>query len=552
MKPLIRWMPALALFAALMQWNGTTSAQIYSEDGDFGNGTEQHAVLTIKADGSCLFLTETVESRTVAEQQERIMERIQKMSESADEGVGETPAQTDLSSTNATKLYSDEELTRKIAETMNERAGESAEDSDQKLNVEIKKDTVLIITTRSFASIEEMLQNSDAIWSQSGVIFENVRFEIDTNDNLRITLTPRSGMGRYLKNIRSEWKLRGVKSELKLVFPGRVISSGFPAMQTNATWLAVNAEQDESLDAVAKLYAAPTVITAESGGLKLASPLESKSLRRSSRERDEAGNDLPITDAGPGFVAEAQSITTTTLHVFPGGEDYFNQNANSLRLQTGAVVNAKLFAPKGRTLLSVSDVRVFTARDDKGRSVAAEPEDSENVQSEFNSGNSSDVGSLNIQLPLQLPQPDAQAIDEISAEAVTVTAGTWKEMTLTNLQENTTNELDLADVLPGAKMVITKLSSKNGQFNLQARLQGSRTVQRLDVRAKIPGNDSFNSYSSERRFNIKGGEATRGLTIQGYGLGDTSSQGSIVLIVRYPEDLRRERVKINLKGLDLF
>ena len=536
-----------------MQWNGTTSAQIYSEDGDFGNGTEQHAVLTIKADGSCLFLTETVESRTVAEQQVRIMERIQKMSESADEGVGETPAQTDLSSTNATKLYSDEELTRKIAETMNERAGESAEDSDQKLNVEIKKDTVLIITTRSFASIEEMLQNSDAIWSQSGVIFENVRFETDTNGNLRITLTPRSGMGRYLKNIRSEWKLRGVKSGIETGFSRQ---GDFQRLSSDANQcdLAGGERRTGRIagcggKTLCRAYGHHRRVGRTQIGL---SRSNRKALRRSSRERDEAGRRFPITDAGPGFVAEAQSITTTTLHVFPGGEDYFNQNANSLRLQTGAVVNAKLFAPKGRTLLSVSDVRVFTARDDKGRSVAAEPEDSENVQSEFNSGNSSDVGSLNIQLPLQLPQPDAQAIDEISAEAVTVTAGTWKEMTLTNLQENTTNELDLADVLPGAKMVITKLSSKNGQFNLQARLQGSRTVQRLDVRAKIPGNDSFNSYSSERRFNIKGGEATRGLTIQGYGLGDTSSQGSIVLIVRYPEDLRRERVKINLKGLDLF
>lgn len=549
MKPFIQSTLALASIAAAIQWNGLAFAQVYSAEGEFGGGEDQRLVLTIHSDGSCLFVTEAVKSRTAAELQVRIMERVQKMSEAEDEGENTAPAETDLTLTNAATPFTDEELTRKITETMNERGDESAEGADQKFNVAVKGDTVLTTTTRTFASIEEMLKESDTIWSQSGVMFENARFEIDTNGLLRVTLTPRSGMERFLKTFRSEWKLSGSKTELKLVFPGKVTSSGFPETQTNATWLAVDAKQDESLDAVVKLYAAPTVITAEPDGLKLDQPLESKSLRRFSRQRGEAGYDLPITDAGPGFVAEAQSITTTTLHVFPGGEDYFKQNA----VATGAVVYAKLFAPRGRTLLSASDIRVLTAVDDKGRSVVAESED-ENVSSRFNSGGSADANSLQIQLRLRLPQPDARTIDEISAEAVAVTAGTWKEMTVTNLQENATNEIDLTPVLPGAKIIITKLSSKSGQFNLRARLQGPRTVQQLDVRAKIPGNDNFNSYSSDRHFNIKGEEATRTLTISGYGFGGEGalSQGEVVLIVRYPDNLRRERLKFELKGLDLL
>ena len=158
---------------------------------------------------------------------------------------------------------------------------------------------------------------------------------------------------------------------------------------------------------------------------------------------------------------------------------------------------------------------------------------------------------MHIQLRLQLPQPDAQAIDTISAEAVATTAGIWKEMTLTNLQNNVTNELDLTAVLPGAKMVITKLTAKSSQFNLQASLTGPRTVQRLEVRAKMPGNDNFNSSSSERNSKTKGAETTRTIYVNGYGADDGASQ-AVVLVVRYPEDLRRERVKIELKGLDLL
>lgn len=555
MKSIVRRTLALVACAAVMQWNQTASAQVYdmADDESFQGGVEQHAVLTIKSDGSCWFATETLQSRTLAEQQERMLERYRKMAE----GEGETTPEAEQSSTNetaATKPFTDEELTKKITETKNLRTDESGDDSAQQFHVEVKKDIVVTTATRSFASLEEMLKASYAIWNQGGVAFENVRFETDTNGLLRVTLTPQRGMERYVKTVRSQWKLSGTKTELKVVFPGRVISSGFPAMQTNATWLAVDAKQDETLDAVAKLYATPTVITAEPGGLKLDRPLESEKLQRFGRQPGAASEDLPISDAGPGFVAEAQSITTTTLHVFSGGEDYFKQNDHAFGVQTGAIVSVKLFAPKGRTLQSVGDSRVIAAVDDKGRSVVAEAEDTENVSSEAYSSGSQDANSLPIQLRLQLPQPDAQALDEISAEAVATTVGSWKNMTLTNLEENATNELDLSAVLPGAKLTITKFSSKNSQFNIQVRLQGPRTVRGMNLRASIPGNDRFNGNSSERNFSTKDGVSTRTLTIQGYSFGneDPSLQASVVLTVRYPEDLRRERIKFKLKGLDLL
>lgn len=553
MKSFSRWIQLLATFTLLTAGNRFACAQVVDiEEGGYSVGTSDRAVLSIKADGSCLFISESTEPRAAAEQQVRMMERFQRAAESGDQDT--VAGEGDLSSTNATTPFTDEELTKKLKDARNEGTDESALDADEKLDVVVKKDTVVITTTRSFTSIEEMLKHSDTIWNQGGVGFENARFETDTNGLLRLTLTPRSGMTRYLKTMISEWKLTGAKSEFKLVFPGKVISSDFPETHTNATWLTVDPKNDASLDAMTKLYAAPTVISSESGGLKLDHPLESKSLRQLGRQHGVAGDDLPATEAGPGFIAEAQSITTTTLHVFPGGEDYFKQHVGLAGSQTGAVVNAKLFAPKGRTLLSVSGVRVLSAVDDQGRSVGSEADDQEDVPTEVYFGGSSDPAAMQVQLHLQLPRPDAQAIDDLSAEAIAITAGAWQEMTLTNLQENATNQLDLSGVLPGAKMAITKFKFENGQMNLQIRLQGPRTVQRLDVRAKIPGNDNFNSYSSERRFNPKGQEATRTLTISGYGFdnGGFPSPNEIVLVVRYPKDLRREHLKFELKGLDLL
>jgi len=549
MKTVFQKIFALAAMATLMQWSGVAFAQFHG-----AGETEQRSVLTISPDGSCRFTAETVESRSAAEQQLRMMERYKNMSEQADPGDDAAPPKPELSSTNEAKPFTDEELRTKLNDSMAERYNNFAEEAGQKFGVEVKKDTVVFTTSRTFPSIEEMLKDSYGIWREGSVAFENARFETDTNGLLRLTLTPQSGMERYLKTFRSEWKLSGVKSELKIIFPGKVVASGFPAMETNATWLAIDAKKDESLDAVAKIYTQPTVITAELGGLKLEQPLESKKLRRSARARNTGADDLPVTDAGPGFVAEAQSITTTMLHVFPGGETYFKEDGGYSRQQPGAVVNAKLFAPKGRTLKSVSEVRVLTAVDNQGRSVVKESESEENGASYSYSGGREDAAAMQVQLQLKLPEPDAQAIDQITAEAVAVTAGTWKEMTLTNLQQSATNELDLSAVLPGAKLVITKVTFKNSRLSLQARIKGPRTVQRLDCQAKIPGVDNFNSYGQERNFTTKGTESTRNLTIQGYGFSADGGepQAAPILVVRYPEDLRQERVKFKLSGLDLL
>ncbi len=551
MKQLIRWLLALAVFTVVAQGNATVFAQF------FQGAAEQHSVLTIKPDGTCRFTTETVMNRTVLEQQLRVWERYQKMSEAADESEATpaTPESGAKAGTAEPKPFTDEELTQKYRELSEERSGNGAENPDQTLDVQVQKDTVHITTTRSFSTLEEMLKDSFAIWNEGGIVFENIRFETDTNGLLRVTLTPRSDMQRYLKSFRSELKLSGARTEFKLVFPGRVIASGFPATQTNTTWLAIDAKKDETLDAVAKLYDAPVVITAESGGLKLAQPLESKKLRQAfGRQRSETGDELPITNASPGFVAEAQAITTTILHIFPGGAEYFKSGGAYSGQPTGTVVYAKLFAPKGRTLQSVSDVQVLQAVDDKGRSVVAEPTEGEDDSSANYSSGSTDANSMPIQLRLQLPQPDAQAIDRISAVAVAVTAGTWKEMTLTNIQENATNEIDLAGVLPGAKLVITKFATKNNQVNLQARIKGPSTVRRLDIQAKIPGSDNYRSYLSEGKFSTKNGESTRTVAVQGWGFGDNANPGagSLVVVVRYPEDLRRERLNFELKALDLL
>jgi hypothetical protein len=534
MKRFIRWTLALALFVAAA-WNTNSFAQMFGETWD------QTVVLAIQSDGTCRATNVTTAPRATMEQQIRMMERYQNM---ADADTQPAPGATEAQ----TKPFTDAELIQKV-KAMREDSNERAAGSDEKLSVTVTNDTVRTEITTSFSSIEELLKDRTAFGEQM-VQFENTRFEQDTNGHLRVTFTPQAGMQRYFKTMRSATKLTGVRSVFQLILPGKVLASGFPEIQDRTTGFTMDAKKDESLDAVMKLYEGPIVITAEAGALKLPQPLESKTLQRANRGHGEIGDDLALTDAGPGFAAEAQMITTKTIRVFPEGREYFKQGGQYFAQQTGTVVSARIFAPKGRTLQSVSDVRVLKATDDKGRGVA--PVEEDESYSSY-SGGSPQGNSTSVQLHLQLPLADAQAINEIAAEAIAVTAGAWKQMTLTNLQENATNEIDLAEVLPGAKLTITKFTSKDRQTTIQAQVKGPATVRRLDFQAKVPGVQQMNSSFNERRFVTKEGISTRTIYIQAYTYSENGEANeSPVLVVRFPEDLRRESVKFKLTGLDLL
>ncbi|HEX9046181.1 MAG TPA: hypothetical protein VF988_04080 [Verrucomicrobiae bacterium] len=546
MKTLFQKTQIWAALTVLAGWTCTAMAQ--DDDLDLGDSpaVEVSSVLTIHADGSSAWASTMTEPRAAAEQQVRLRERY---ANQTDSDTDDNPP-SEVTSTNESKPFTDEELSKKYLAMLDDQNDQS----DLTNTIEVKTNAIVLRSSRSFPSLEDMLKNSYVFLRAGGFAFANARFETDTNGLLRVTFSPQAGMERYVKSFRSRWKLSGGKSEIKLVMPGKVVASDFPATEANATWLTVDAKKDESMDAAAKFYTTPAVITAEAGGLKLAQPLEFKKLWREKRAADDEA--LPLAEAGQGFLAEAQSITTTTLHVFPGGEDYYKNN----NVSTGAVVNAKLFAPKGRTLKSVSGVRVLSAVDNQGRSVVAASTEDDTANGFYGSygstfSDSSEEGnSLPVELHLQLPQPDAQSIDKISAEAEAISAGSWKEFTCTNLQANATNEFDLSPLLPGAKMVVTKAAFKNGQLSAMARLRGPAAIKRLEVRAKIPGRENFNNYSSERQSGKKDQEFTRTLMLQGFGFGgeEALSLDAVTLVVRYPQDLKREHVTFELKSLDLF
>jgi hypothetical protein len=543
----------LSLAAAVVGTSFCSAQSIYGRGRMSGQGAIERITVVIHSDGSSTVTNESVTARATMEQGLRMWEMWKKRADAGDDG-GERAAQEKPE----TKPYTDAELAERIRETETLSSEQYGTDPQKIETIEIKTNTVRLVRSRSFASLSDLLSQAHTAFGNSFAM-DSLRFE-STNGQLRVTHVPTQGMQqqRYVKSVREAWKSSGSKLDFKFIFPGKVLSSWMPNTQENTTWISIDGEKLETVDAMLKLHEAPMIIVCELGGLKLDAPLDSKTLRRQSRQFGApVGEGLPITDAGPGFITEGISVTTSSLLLFPEGEKFLKDALPYSMNQTGTTVRAKLFAPKGRTLKTASGVRVLKALDDKGREIGtlvggeAENENGQTFSAE-NSRNKS-AAPLTLTLRLPLPAADASSITELSGEVIALTVGRWKDFTLTNLQANATNEIDLGSILTGATLTLTKVTVKNQQLQIQARLKGPKEIRQLELQCQKSNNPQFTTYANDLNFSTKAGQSTRTVNVQGYGFGEDNAGGDpIVLLVRSPDDLRRERVRFSLKDLDLF
>ncbi len=535
----------------------STEAQSFRSMGLGEN--DSHTILFIRSDGSGVLTNRVTEPRKSFEMQVASWERFSKMSKGAQDE--DAPPSSPQLSRSEQKPLTSEELVSKVRQMYQERPDSEDDEAVTIDAVEVSSNSVRLVTTRTYASLKELLSQSPYTWGPTALMFEDARVEIDTNHNLRITFTPNQAAARYAKNITREWKLARVKFEWKLVLPGKILTSSLPNTQGTTTGLELYSDKPETIEAALKLTGTPLVIIAESAGIKLDEPLESKKLVQAAWKQRGLGPDLPITEAGPGFMAEPVSISLSTVHYFPEGEKYFKDRPEASMFgmsPTGAVVSAKLFPPKGREIKSVSDVRVKAAKDDKGRAIAGFFEGAEEQEAPesvtYNSNEPEKGGAARIELRIGLPAPDAKAIDELQCEAVALTIGGWKEMVLTNIQADAKKQIDLSEILPGAKLTIKKITGRKPQKTVEATLEGPKEISQLELRIKQSSRRGGQSNMNERRTKTTGNKSTRNITVQAYEfeMDGEAESGPPTLLVRYPQDIKRERVQFELTALDLL
>ncbi len=542
---------------------GSAGAQsfYYSEGGMFGE-TDTRTTLVVKPDGSCFLTNEMAQPRKLLEMQLTSWERYSKMADGAGTEDEDASTPAPQSAKPEQKALTDEELKSKIQEMYKQRSDLQEESGLKIERIETSTNTVRLVSSRTFPSLKDLLSENVYGWGPTLLMIQEARFEMDTNRNLRISLTGAKEAERYAKSLSRSWKSGKTHFEWKLVLPGKILSSSLPNSEGNATWITLDAEKPETADAALKLVGTPLLIAAEPGGIKLEEALDTKTLMRNGRGRRKSEPEIPITDAGPGFMAEPVSITLSTVHYFPEGQKYINSRTEASMFgmsSTGTVVSVKLFPPKGRAIKSVSGLRVKSAKDDKGRAIsaAAGTDDNEASYSEttyFGSNGSEEGTATRADLRLGLPEPDAKAIDELQGEAVALTIGGWKEMSLTNVTANSTNAMDLSEVLPGAKLIVKKVNGRNQQKTVEATLEGPREVAQLEVKVRLSNPRNGQSSMSERRSTTSGNKTTRNITIQAYEFerGEETKGAPLTLVVRYPQDVKRERFQFKLTALDLL
>ena len=527
----------------------------------FGGAGDTFTTLVIKADGSCTLTNEMVQSRKPLESQVASWEQYSKRAEAAGSEDETTPPVVAQPAKPERKTLTNEELASKIREMYQQQSSYGRDAGQEIEKLEVTTNSVRQVMRRSFGSLKELLSEGVSSWGPNILMFEDGRFEIDTNRNLRITFTPAKERARYSKEMSRWLKAAKMKNEWRLVLPGKILSSGLPGTEGGATWVRLDSERPETVDAALKLIDAPLVITAEPGGITLDEPLVSSKLARAAWRETKSDPNLPITEAGAGFQAEPVGLSLTTIHYFPGGKERLKNHPEASMYGTesaGTVVSAKLFPPKGRIIRSVSGLRVKAAKDDKGRAIAGAVEEGDDTESyreySYNSGEEEKNGAARVELRLGLPAPDAKTLEELDCEAVALTIGGWKEMLLTNVQADAKKEIDLGEVLPGAKLIIKKISGKKPQTMIEARVEGPAAVSQLEVKVKLSSRRGGSSNVSNQRSTTAGGKTTRNLTLQAYEYDpdEVGKKSPTTLLVRYPQDVKRERVHFKLSTLDLL
>ena len=415
--------------------------------------------------------------------------------------------------------------------------------------VEVLTNQVRMVTTMAFTTIAEFASLPLYNWTPYPLELRNARFEI-TNGLFRVTFTPAPRAGSALRNLSRGSQGAVLNFEWRLAFPGLLRESSLPDTNAHQAWVRIDAGNPAAITNLLQLLQKPLVFASDAAGLALPEPLETARLAaRGNRTAVEP--ELPVAEAGPGFIAEAQSVSINTFYRFPGTGtnqaatksgliapdeegDAPDMDLTSMMLggqgPEGLIVQGRLFAPRDRTIRTLTGLKLIRAVDDQGRPVpeAAKPKmegvESETMQSfgGYSRGNSADF-----HLNLALPEPDAQSIETLEAEAIVTTLGDWQSLVISNLQADAKKEIPLDTLIPGARLVITKVETKASP-KIELRLLGPRAIGLLDLKLRLGRRPVRNANTMENSPPAAGTNVTRQVTLQSYRLLRSPDSGGTV------------------------
>ena len=544
-----------------------------------GCGGEFHTAITVNADGSARIDSTFSTSRADIERQLRWWrESADRRARQQEWDEGSLPVEQEP---DAPEPADHEELTEEqkfardvrlmLEEELNDNLADDAPRS-QITDLTIGEEQISFTLTGKFKDLEQFITQLPLTIPDSP--YNRVQLEKTDDGNIRLTISPSERVMAFVKpdQLKGMIKAQKTKASVKITLPGEIKTSSMPTREGNTTEYVLDPTDDETIEQMFTLLTKPVVIEAAPGGLDLSAlPLDSGEPEAMAfgegprGEAEDVGAGVPITEPDAKYLTEALSVTKTVVHTYPGAEDFHENPYNRYGEQSGAQVQAQLYPPRGRMIRGLQSLKITKAVDDQDRPIevpAAQPL-SYHDPSEARPDQPVELG-----LRLKLPKPDAEAIELVEGEAVVSTFDRWLTHRVDPLKPAPDKQIDLSDVLEGATLTIQRTRTPRidkedeDQGNdlegaVQLVLLGPPAVPALDVTIELPGFGHVNSHNREERITEEDGK-TRYFIEMHYSTwfwgdeGEVPPQVKPVLIIRYPDGIKRHRVKFKLEALDLF
>ena len=512
-----------------------------------GCAKETHFTLQINEDGTAVLKQDTVMDRAVFEMEANGGED----GDEADRlvtGVVQVPKENKKSTEDEQKKK-DQNLAEMFKAQFSEQDTLMQNPEIQNnLTVDVTSTTIHKVLISTFPNLNLLVQNMP-ISMHTG---HRMKLERDENGKFRLTLQSRLDQQEMdlLTILRVELGRNKTAFSLKIVMPGKVLSSTLPINTDNVTECTANASKEDDLNAIMKLFKESIVVVSEPSQLKMDRfPLE-LGKRNIFMNEDQADQDVPLAAGIVAYRAVAKMVVMHQTHYFPGAEEVLDKGMYYVE-PTGCTLTLTLQAPQGRNLLKSLNVALIRALDDKNRELKLNDENSDESSSQCDYGDGPRQ-TLDIPLVLVLPQSDVRTLVSVEGEAEILTFSKWNEHVIADPKPGET-VIDLGDILSGAKLVILPLA-KNArqtdahQIMFKTKITGPKEIQRLHFVLKAGQNQAI-QYMGQDIAKPDGQQFVRNSMVQSW----TSEQNaSLKLVVRYPDDLKREKVKFKVEDVDLY
>ncbi|GEM_PF-5769194 len=546
---------------------------------------EMYYAITIQDDGKVRLTINVLADRQAVERylQHMLAEEDEDMLEEplvapAPAAVGE-PAPEEVKKDPAVQKKEDAKLAKDVEKALAEHIEQNIDEEEgPKVTVdkiEVQAHVVRIVVTLTFSDLKTFVEYYPRTYGNS--LPPHMRIETDEKAKLKITLKghenaeTREMISQYLDEQAID---EGFALSWTLTGPGKILSATTGSFKDKTVSVSLEASKKETVEAYRKFLSEGTTIVMEPGKLKMEGlPLDSGELAERVEETPTGLEGIPVVDAQEGFRVQCRLANIRLTHFFEQAARFREQLAEELSMDirgNACVLQAQVYAPRNRRILGLEESKVKRAVDDKGRIVkpfqktdGAGDGDFEPFygrSSYYSSSGEDDESSKPFEIRLALPEPTAEAIEELEGEIIVTTYSEWKQHLLTDPKAAAT-PIDLSKMHPGTTLVIkdvktrTMGSGEDAQkiIRLTLELTGPPTIRQVTFSSVPAGpakNDYWYDHTYVERDNVKQekDKTVRKVVVQSTAEGDAG----VWIAIRCPDQMKRERLKFKLEAIDLY